>query len=280
MLLNPKFAYAAAPFRANFGFRRTLETYYARVVWFRRFLEDARNSRNLLNHHAGSYGHFFAAVERLGRTFLCLLVLAIGGSTFFTAAAHAQNAPLKLVVLGDSLSAGLGLPAADAFPAKLEKALKDKGINVAISNAGVSGDTTSGGLDRLGWSVPDGTQGVILELGANDALRGTDPKVTRAALDEILKRLKARHIAVLLCGMVAPPNYGAEYAAQFNAIYPDLAKTYDVPLYPFFLDGVAADTKLNQADGMHPTAAGVAVIVNNVLPLVESFVHGLAAEKE
>jgi len=191
-----------------------------------------------------------------------------------------SNGAIKLVVLGDSLSAGLGLPAIEAFPAQLEKALKDKGLNVAIGNAGVSGDTTSGGLDRLDWSVPEGTRGVILELGANDALRGTDPKVTRAALDEILKRLTARHVAVLLCGMLAPPNYGADYAAQFNAIYPELAKKYDVPLYPFFLDGVAADAKLNQADGMHPTAAGVAVIVQKILPMAESFVGGIAARKE
>lgn len=191
-----------------------------------------------------------------------------------------SNGPIKLVVLGDSLSAGLGLPAADAFPAQLEKALKDKGLNVAVGNAGVSGDTTSGGLDRLDWSVPEGTAGVILELGANDALRGTDPKVTRTALDDIIKRLTARHVAVLLCGMLSPPNYGADYAAQFNAIYPDLAKKYDVPLYPFFLDGVAADVKLNQADGMHPTAAGVAVIVQKILPTVESFVRGIGAQKE
>ena len=190
------------------------------------------------------------------------------------------NGPIKLVVLGDSLSAGLGLPAADAFPAQLEKALKDKGLNVAVGNSGVSGDTTSGGLDRLDWSVPEGTAGVILELGANDALRGTDPKVTRTALDDIIKRLTARHVAVLLCGMLSPPNYGADYAAQFNAIYPDLAKKYGVPLYPFFLDGVAADSKLNQADGMHPTAAGVAVIVKKILPTVESFVRGIGAQKE
>jgi acyl-CoA thioesterase-1 len=225
-----------------------------------------------------SYGNPFAAVERLARTFLCLLALMV-----VTTAAVAQTpstGPVKLVVLGDSLSAGLGLPAADAFPAQLEKALKDKGLNVAIDNAGVSGDTTSGGLDRLDWSVPEGTQGVILELGANDALRGTDPKVTRVALDAIVTRLKARHVAVLVCGMLAPPNYGADYAAQFNAIYPELAKKYDVPLYPFFLDGVAADVKLNQADGMHPTAAGVAVIVQKILPMVESFVRSIAAQKE
>lgn len=201
----------------------------------------------------------------------------------FTTSAFAQAPPagtIKLVVLGDSLSAGLGLPAADAFPAQLEKALQNKGLIVAINNAGVSGDTASGGLDRLDWSVPADTQGVILELGANDALRGLDPEVTRGALENILKRLKARGIAVLLCGMVAPPNYGAEYATQFNTIFPDLARTYDVPLYPFFLEGVAADTKLNQADGMHPTAAGIAVIVKNIMPMVESFVREISAQKK
>ena len=179
--------------------------------------------------------------------------------------------PINLVVLGDSLSAGYGLPAADAFPVKLQKALKDKGIDIEMTNAGVSGDTTSGGLERLDWSVGEGTEAVILELGANDALRGIDPKVPRAALTQILTRLKVRHIKVLLCGMLAPPNFGEQYAAQFNAIYPDLAKAFDVPLYPFFLQGVAGDARLNQADGIHPTAAGVDVIVKAMLPTVEAF---------
>lgn len=210
------------------------------------------------------------------RTFAWIL---LGAGITMGAPAQAADGPTRIVVLGDSLSAGLGLPAAAAFPAQLEKALKDKGLNAAIGNAGVSGDTVSGGLDRLDWSVPVGTQGVILELGANDALRGIDPKVTRAALEDILKRLKARHVAVLLCGMVAPPNYGAEYAAQFNAIFPDLAKKYDAPLYPFFLDGVAANTKLNQADGMHPTAAGVAIIVEHMLPAVEAFLGAIHEQK-
>ncbi len=185
--------------------------------------------------------------------------------------------PLKIVALGDSLSAGLGLPAQAAFPAKLQNALKNKQIDTEVVNAGVSGDTSSGGRDRLDWSVPDGTDAVILELGANDALRGIDPAVTRAALEDILKRLKARKIAVLLCGMLAPPNYGTEYAARFNAIYPELARQYDVPLYPFFLDGVAADKTLNQADGMHPTAQGVDVIVTRILPAVEALIAGVRA---
>jgi acyl-CoA thioesterase-1 len=219
------------------------------------------------------YGNFFAAVERPGYGFVGLrLAIAALGAMLMTSGAAAQTShPVKLVVLGDSLSAGYGLPAADAFPVKLQKALKDNGINVDMTNAGVSGDTTSGGLERLDWSVGEGTEAVILELGANDALRGIDPKVPRAALEQILTRLKARHIKVLLCGMLAPPNYGEQYAAQFNAIYPNLANAFDVPLYPFFLQGVAGDARLNQADGIHPTAAGVDIIVKAILPTVEAF---------
>ena len=187
--------------------------------------------------------------------------------------------PVKLVVLGDSLSAGLGLPGQDAFPIKLQKALRAKGIAVDMTNAGVSGDTSSGGRDRLDWSVPEGTNGVIVELGANDALRGIDPDLTRKALTDIVVRLKARKIPVMLCGMLAPPNYGAEYAARFNSIYPDLAKTFDVPLYPFFLEGVAADAKLNQADGIHPTAEGVDIIVGNIMPTVEAFLGTIAEQR-
>ncbi|MCK1744722.1 arylesterase [Bradyrhizobium sp. 139] len=187
--------------------------------------------------------------------------------------------PAKLVVLGDSLSAGLGLPGQEAFPTKLQKALQAKGIAVDMTNAGVSGDTASGGRDRLDWSVPDGTDGVIIELGANDALRGIDPDLTRTALSDIVARLKARKIAVMLCGMLAPPNYGADYAARFNSIYPDLSKKFDVPLYPFFLDGVAADAKLNQADGIHPTAAGVDIIVGNIMPTVEAFLGTIAEQR-
>lgn len=183
-----------------------------------------------------------------------------------------------MVVLGDSLTAGFGLPAQAAFPVRLQKALADKGIATEIHNAGVSGDTTSGGLARLDWSIPPDTQAVIVELGANDALRGVDPKVTRAALDDILTRLKAKNIAVLLCGMYAPPNYGAEYTAKFNAIYPDLAKAHDVPLYPFFLDGVATDAKLTQPDGLHPTAAGVDKVVERILPTVEAFLKDRAEQ--
>ncbi len=187
--------------------------------------------------------------------------------------------PIKLVVLGDSLSAGYGLPAAAAFPVRLQKALDAKGIKVDMINAGVSGDTASGGRDRLDWSVPEGTDAVIVELGANDALRGIDPAVTRAALSDILTRLKARGVPVLVCGMVAPPNYGSDYAARFNAIYPELAKSFGVPLYPFFLEGVAADTSLNQADGMHPTVDGVDIVVKNILPMVEAFLGKLSGQR-
>jgi acyl-CoA thioesterase I len=197
-------------------------------------------------------------------------------------AVNAQTATpakaIRMVVLGDSLSAGYGLPADAAFPVRLQKALEAKGIKVDMINAGVSGDTSSGGRDRLDWSVPDGTDAVILELGANDALRGTDPAVTRAALSDIITKLKARKIAVLLCGMLAPPNYGTDYAAKFNAIYPDLSKSFGVPLYPFFLNGVAADAKLNQADGMHPTAEGVDIVVKNILPTVEAFLGAISGQ--
>jgi acyl-CoA thioesterase-1 len=177
--------------------------------------------------------------------------------------------PVKIVVLGDSLSAGFGLPADAAFPSRLADALRSKASAVSITNAGVSGDTASAGLDRLDWSVPEGTDAVIVELGANDALRGLDPKLTKAALDTILRKLEDRHIAVLLAGMRAPRNMGSDYTREFDAIYPALASTHPVVFYPFFLDGVAADPKLNQGDGLHPNSAGVDVIVARILPQVE-----------
>ncbi|MBV9970767.1 MAG: arylesterase, partial [Xanthobacteraceae bacterium] len=186
--------------------------------------------------------------------------VALGGVSTIPAAV-ASDRPLRIVALGDSLTAGYGLPAEAAFPAKLERALAANGIATEIANAGVSGDTTSGGLARLDWSVPEGTEAVILELGANDALRGVDPTLTRNALDAMLERLKARHIPVLLAGMLAPRNLGPDYTRAFDAIYPDLAEKYGAILYPFFLDGVVNDPKLNQRDGLHPTAAGVDVIV-------------------
>lgn len=195
------------------------------------------------------------------------LVCAFAGS-----ARAADERPVKIVVLGDSLSAGFGLPVGDAFPAKLAQALKAKGVAANVANAGVSGDTASGGLGRLDWSVPEGSEAVILELGANDALRGVDPKVTKAALDTILNKLKARHIAVLLAGMKAPRNMGHDYVQDFDALYPTLASTHSVVFYPFFLDGVAGDPKLNQADGLHPSAAGIDVIVARILPQVDELI--------
>ncbi|WP_147077377.1 arylesterase [Methylobacterium haplocladii] len=183
--------------------------------------------------------------------------------------------PLKLVALGDSLTAGYMLPAESAFPAVLEKALKAKGYDVTVGNAGVSGDTTTGGLDRLDWSVPDGTDGVILELGANDMLRGTDPTVPRTALDTIVARLKARGIPVLLTGMRASTNLGPDYVAKFDGIYPDLAARYGLVLYPFFLSGVAGDPALALPDRLHPNAKGVARIVEGILRSVETFLARL-----
>ncbi|HLH89557.1 MAG TPA: arylesterase [Xanthobacteraceae bacterium] len=193
--------------------------------------------------------------------------------------AAAADEPLQIVALGDSLTAGLGLAEQDAFPAKLQSALAAKGIAVAITNAGVSGNTVSDGLARLDWSVPPGTDAVILELGANDALRGLDPAITRRGLDDILSALAKRNIPVLLCGMLAPPNLGADYGRTFNAIFPDLAKQYGVVFYPFFIDGIVADRKLNQHDGLHPTAAGVDVIVAKILPKVEELIARARAKQ-
>jgi acyl-CoA thioesterase I len=181
--------------------------------------------------------------------------------------------PIRMVVLGDSLSAGYLLGASDAFPAVLEAALKAKGHDIVIENAGVSGDTATGGLERLDWSIAEGTDHVIVELGANDALRGIDPKITEAALDQILSRLKARNIRVLLAGMYAPRNNGETYTKAFDAIYPRLAQKYGVPLYPFFLDGVQGEAALNLSDGMHPNPKGVRVIVERMLPAVEALIR-------
>jgi acyl-CoA thioesterase-1 len=193
--------------------------------------------------------------------------------------AAAAERPVRIVVLGDSLSAGLGLPAQDALPARLERALRARGLAIEIANAGVSGDTAAGGLARLDWSVPDGTDAVILELGANDALRGADPKATRAALDAIIRRLKERRIAVLLAGMLAPRNLGPDYAKAFDPIYPDLAAAHDLVFYPFIVEGVAGDPALNQADGIHPTAAGVDVMVSRMLPKAEELVARVRAAR-
>ncbi|KAB0681504.1 arylesterase [Aureimonas leprariae] len=196
-----------------------------------------------------------------------------------TIGAAAQEKPgLGVVAFGDSLSAGFGVGPGESFPEQLQAALKAKGYDVAVANAGVSGDTTTGGLQRLDWSIPPEAKLVILELGANDALRGIPPRVSESNLDAMLKRLKERGTAVILAGMLAPPNMGPDYAAAFNPIYGRLAERYGVPLYPFFLDGVAGDRALNQPDGMHPTKAGVAIVVERMLPVVEKALAGLGAK--
>ncbi|WP_205602458.1 arylesterase [Chelativorans alearense] len=179
-----------------------------------------------------------------------------------------------IVGFGDSLMAGYQLAPGEAFPEKLETAMRDNGNDVTVANAGVSGDTTSGGLSRLDWSVPEGTDLVILELGANDMLRGLSPAATEKNLDEIVTRLRQRGIDVLLVGMYAAPNLGPDYQEAFNAIYPRLAEKHDLPLVPFFLDGVAANGSLLLEDGMHPNAKGVDLMVERILPRVEALVEG------
>ncbi|MGE0022632.1 MAG: arylesterase [Hyphomicrobium sp.] len=191
---------------------------------------------------------------------------------FGAAFAGAGEAPVRIVAFGDSLTAGYMLNPSEAFPVQLAAALKAKGVAVEMANAGVSGDTTAAGLERLDWSIPEGTEAVIVELGANDALRGIDPDETRKNLDAILTRLKERSIAVLLAGMQPLKNWGKEYEARFAPIFNDLAAKHDVLLYAFFLEGVALDAKLNQPDGLHPTAQGIGVIVTGILPKVEELV--------
>jgi len=188
---------------------------------------------------------------------------------FLLSVAPAFAAPTTILAFGDSLFAGYGLNPADSIPAQLERALKAKGHDVRMVNAGVSGDTTADGLARLGWSLADKPDLVLVELGANDALRGLDPDRARANLDRILAQLKAAKIPVLLVGMMAPRNLGSAYAAKFDPIFPELARQYGVPLYPFILDGVALDAGLNQPDGLHPNPKGVAIIVGRMLPVVE-----------
>jgi len=201
---------------------------------------------------------------------LVALFMAVSGMI-----SSARAEPLQIVVLGDSLAAGYGLGPGDGFTDKLQAALRARGHDVAVANAGVSGDTSSGGLSRLDWSVPDGTGLVILELGANDMLRGISPDITEKNLDAMLARLQARNIAVLLAGMRAAPNLGPDYQKAFDGLYPRLAEAHGVPFYPFFLDGVAGNAALNQADGMHPNAAGVDLIVERILPAVEKAVASL-----
>ncbi|SCW71410.1 acyl-CoA thioesterase-1 [Rhizobium mongolense subsp. loessense] len=207
-----------------------------------------------------------------------LHIAVIAASLIFGTSANA--ATINLVGFGDSLMAGYQLPPGDGFPEKLQAALKAKGVDVSIANAGVSGDTTTAGLARIDWSVPDGTNGVILELGANDALRGIAPEESEKNLDAMIARLKDRGIAVLLVGMMAPPNMGGDYAARFNPIYQKLAEKHQVPLYPFFLDGVVMDTSLKLDDGMHPNAKGIDVMVQKMEPAVTEFIGTISTVKK
>lgn len=187
--------------------------------------------------------------------------------------------PIRIVALGDSLTAGYGLPPGDAFPVRLEAALRAKGHHVEVINAGVSGDTADQGLARLEWSLPEKADAAIVEFGANDALRGLDPRATRRALDEMVGKLRQRGLPVLVSGMLAPRNMGPAYAAAFDPIFPEVAAKHGAILDPFFLEGVAVDARLNQGDGIHPNRAGVEVIVARILPKVEELIARAKAKR-
>ena len=205
-----------------------------------------------------------------------ILLMALGLVLFslFVPPAAAQQ-PVRIVFVGDSLTAGLGVETGKSYVDRLQAKLEEKGLPIEAVNAGVSGDTTAGGLSRLDWSVPDDTNGVVLALGGNDALRGIPVEKSRANLAAAIENLQARGIPVLLAGMMSPPNMGSEYEQAFNAIHGELAEKYEIAFYPFLLDGVAAEAALNQADGMHPNADGMAVIASRMLPVMEEFVRSL-----
>ena len=204
------------------------------------------------------------------RSFKTLLTIVL--FTIMAGAGPSWAAPVKILALGSSLTQGYGLPPGTEFTVQLQAALKNAGIDAVVTNAGVSGDTSAGGLARLDWSLGDHPDAVILELGSNDMLRGIPPAVTEKNLRAILDKLKRAHVRVLLTGMHAQRNLGADYVKEFDTIYPRLAKDYDVLFYPFFLDGVALKPGLNQADGMHPNPAGVKVVVARMLPFVKKLV--------
>ncbi len=206
-------------------------------------------------------------------TFSIIAVFALA-----TATAQAEDSPQRLMVFGDSLTAGYGLDSKDSLPAQLQRALRDRGHAVTVINAGVSGDTTSGGLSRLEWTLADDPQAVILALGANDGLRGINPGLTRDNLQHMLEILQQHELPVLLLGMLAPPNLGRDYGEAFNAIYPDLAEEYSVLFYPFFLEDVVGEPQLNLEDGIHPNRQGVQVIVENILPLVEQLLQQIEVQ--
>lgn len=218
----------------------------------------------------------FKGFRRAFHAVTAIMCLALGVATAPRPASAADA--VTLVGFGDSLMAAYNLQASEGFPAQLEATLRERGHDVTIIDAGVSGDTTSGGLARLDWSIPDGVDGVILELGANDALRGLPPEKTRENLEAMIARLKQRGIAVLLAGMLAPPNMGAGYETAFNAIYPELAAKYDVPLYPFFLDGVTGNPDMLLSDGMHPNTSGINTMVEKFVPVAEEFLAEIKAE--
>ena len=206
-------------------------------------------------------------------TFSIIAIFALA-----TATAQAESSPQRLMVFGDSLTAGYGLASEDSLPAQLQRALRERGHAVTVINAGVSGDTTSGGLSRLEWTLADDPQAVILALGANDGLRGINPGLTRDNLQQMLEIMQQRELPVLLLGMLAPPNLGRDYGEAFNAIYPDLAEEYSVLLYPFFLEDVVGEPQLNLEDGIHPNRQGVAVVVDNILPLVEQLLQQIETQ--
>lgn len=228
--------------------------------------------------HPSAYGALKAAYKYSGKCLkslaftLAALIWIIPGGPVWAEAGETPKEPLEFVALGDSLTAGYQLPPGKGFAEQLGKELAEKGYNVGVMNAGVSGDTSSGGLARLDWAVGPETDAVILELGSNDALRGIDPGLTRQNLAAIIEELQSRGIAVLLAGMLAPPNMGADYERAFNPIYPGLAEEYGVLLYPFFLDGVAAEPALNLGDGMHPNEEGIEVMVERIFPTVEKLI--------
>ena len=208
-------------------------------------------------------------------TFKALGIALCAALTFFLSQTVSEARTLTIVAFGDSLTAGYQLPPDEAFPARLEALAKSKGLDVVLTNAGVSGDTTADGLARLDWSIPDGTDGVILELGANDALRGLSPEDSAKNLDAMLARLKERKIPVLLAGILAPPNMGGDYEARFNPIYAELAEKHGAALYPFFLDGVVLDDALKLDDAMHPNGAGTKVMAEKFFPVFENFLKSL-----
>lgn len=208
-----------------------------------------------------------------GRSSNYFNIIALFALFFWATPVNAAQEEIKIIAFGDSLTAGYGLPQSDAFPVQLQAALREKGINVRVENAGVSGDTSSGGAQRLDWALNGGADFVLLELGANDALRGIEPAVTRKSLITIIEKLKSQNIPIFLTGMKAPPNMGANYRDEFDQIYIDLADQYKLAFYPFFLEGVAAIPSLNQEDAIHPNKEGVAIIVEKMVPFLISFIN-------